>query len=159
MLSEQRKRIEGSETQMQDDPYNLKRFLDAQAISYERALGELKAGRKRSHWMWYIFPQYRGLGLSFTSKCYAIHNLAEARAYLAHPVLGDRLRECTTTVLQIARRSAREIFGSPDDLKFRSCATLFAVASPADGVFVQALERFYDGERDPKTLELLALDE
>jgi len=140
---------------MTNDPYNLKRFLDAQATSYDRALAELKAGRKRSHWMWYIFPQYKGLGFSAMSRRYAIQSLDEAEAYLNHPILGDRLLECTRTVLGITGRSAREILGSPDDLKLRSCATLFEVLSPPDSVFVQLLDRFYDGERDAKTLQLL----
>jgi uncharacterized protein (DUF1810 family) len=144
---------------MNSDPYNLKRFLDAQATTYDRALAELKAGQKRSHWIWYIFPQYRGLGFSAMSQKYAIQSLDEASAYLAHPILGDRLLECTTTVLGITGRSAYEIFGSPDDLKLRSCATLFAVVSPADSLFVQLLDRFYSGQRDTKTLHLLGLEE
>ncbi|MBD2542500.1 DUF1810 domain-containing protein [Planktothricoides raciborskii] len=152
---------------MNSDPYNLKRFLDAQATTYDRALAELKAGQKRSHWIWYIFPQYRGLGFSAMSQKYAIQSLDETKAYLAHPILGDSLRdsfayrllECTTTVLGITGRSADKIFGSPDDLKLRSCATLFAVVSPADSLFVQLLDRFYHGQRDTKTLQLLGLEE
>jgi uncharacterized protein (DUF1810 family) len=144
---------------MNSDPYHLKRFLDAQATTYDRALAELKAGQKRSHWIWYIFPQYRGLGFSAMSQKYAIQSLEEAKAYLAHPILGDRLLECTTTVLGITGRSAYNIFGSPDDLKLRSCATLFAVVSPADSLFVQLLDRFYNGQRDTKTLHLLGLEE
>lgn len=140
---------------MKSDPYDLKRFLDAQATSYDRALAELKAGRKRSHWMWYIFPQYKGLGFSAMSRRYAIQSLDEAEAYLNHPILGDRLLECTRTVLGITGRSAHDIFGSPDDLKLRSCATLFEVLSPQDSVFLQLLDRFYNGERDAKTLQLL----
>ncbi|MEB3882971.1 DUF1810 domain-containing protein [Lyngbya sp. CCY1209] len=140
---------------MTNDPYHLKRFLDAQATSYDRALAELKAGRKRSHWMWYIFPQYKGLGFSAMSRRYAIQSLEEAEAYLNHPILGDRLLECTATVLGITGRSAHDIFGSPDDLKLRSCATLFEVVSPPDSVFLQLLDRFYDGDRDAKTLQLL----
>lgn len=143
---------------MTSDPYNLKRFLGAQATIYEKVLAELKAGQKRSHWIWYIFPQYQGLGFSAMSQKYAIQSLDEARAYLNHPVLGDRLIECTTTVLGITGRSAYQIFGSPDDLKLRSCATLFAVVSPADSLFVQLLDRFYHGQRDPKTLQLLGLE-
>ena len=144
---------------MNSDPYNLKRFLDAQATTYDRALAELKAGQKRSHWIWYIFPQYRGLGFSAMSQKYAIQSLDETSAYLAHPILGDRLLECTTAVLGITGRSAYKIFGSPDDLKLRSCATLFAVVSPADSLFVQLLDRFYQGQRDTKTLQLLGLEE
>ena len=143
---------------MTSDPYNLKRFLGAQATIYQKVLAELKAGQKRSHWIWYIFPQYQGLGFSSMSQRYAIQSLDEARAYLNHPVLGDRLIECTTTVLSITGRSAYQIFGSPDDLKLRSCATLFAVVSPADSLFVQLLDRFYHGQRDPKTLQLLGLE-
>ncbi|HBQ97546.1 DUF1810 domain-containing protein [Roseofilum sp. Belize BBD 4] len=140
---------------MNGDRYNLKRFLGAQATIYEKVLAELRAGEKKSHWMWYIFPQYQGLGFSLMSQKYAIQSLDEARAYLEHPVLGDRLLECTTTVLGIAGRSAHDIFSSPDDLKLRSCATLFSAVSPSDSVFVQVLDRFYNGERDTKTLELL----
>jgi len=143
---------------MNSAPYNLKRFLDAQATIYEKVWAELSAGQKKSHWMWYIFPQYQGLGLSMMSKKYAIQSLEEARAYLEHPVLGDRLLECTTTVLGITGRSAYEIFGSPDDLKLRSCATLFSVVSSPDSVFVQLLEQFYNGQRDTKTLELLGFE-
>jgi len=143
---------------MNSDPYNLKRFLGGQATIYQKVLAELRAGQKKSHWMWYIFPQYQGLGLSMMSKKYAIQSLEEARAYLEHPVLGDRLLECTTIVLGITGRSAHEIFGSPDDLKLRSCATLFSVVSPPDSVFVQLLEQFYHGQRDPKTLEFLGFE-
>ncbi|MDJ1185752.1 DUF1810 domain-containing protein [Roseofilum casamattae] len=139
------------------DRYNLKHFLGAQATIYEKVLAELKAGRKTSHWMWYIFPQYRGLGSSMMSQKYAIQTLDEARAYLEHPVLGQRLLECTATVLGIEGRSAYEILGTPDDLKLRSCATLFAIVSPPDSVFEQLLNRFYDGDRDSKTLQLLGL--
>lgn len=149
---------EEPEADMTSDPYNLKRFLGAQATIYEKALAELKAGQKRSHWMWYIFPQYKGLGFSSMSQKYAIKSLDEARAYLNHPILGDRLLECTTTVLGITGRSAHQIFGSPDDLKLRSCATLFAIVSPADSLFVQLLDRFYDGQKDTKTLQLLGLE-
>src|SRR5579883_1362213 len=108
------------------DPYNLNRFVEAQEDAYERALAEIRNGRKESHWMWYIFPQFDGLGFSATSKRYAIKGVAEAEAYLAHPVLGPRLRECTEATLHVEGRSASDIFGSPDDLKLRSCATLFA---------------------------------
>ncbi len=142
---------------MTSDPYNLKRFLGAQATIYEKVLAELRNGQKRSHWIWYIFPQYQGLGFSSMSQKYAIQSLDEASAYLNHPILGDRLLECTRTVLGITGRSAYQIFGSPDDLKLRSCATLFAIVSPGDSLFVQLLDRFYNGQRDPKTLQLLGL--
>jgi uncharacterized protein (DUF1810 family) len=139
------------------DPHNLNRFLHAQAHDYERALSEVKAGRKRSHWMWYIFPQFAGLGFSSTSERYAIKSVAEAKAYLAHPVLGPRLVECAEAVLGIEGRSALEVFGSPDDLKLRSCATLFANVSPAESVFERLLDRYYQGERDSQTLRLLEI--
>jgi uncharacterized protein (DUF1810 family) len=137
------------------DPYDLDRFVDAQAGDYERALREIHAGRKRSHWMWYVFPQYRGLGASATSRHYAIRDLAEARAYLTHPTLGPRLVQCFEALLALQGRSATQIFGSPDDLKLRSCATLFERADPAQPVFGRVLDRYYGGERDPATLALL----
>jgi uncharacterized protein (DUF1810 family) len=140
------------------DPYDLNRFLSAQEGDYERALGEIKNGRKRTHWMWYIFPQYDGLAFSSTSKFYAIKSLEEARAYLAHPVLGPRLRECAEAAVGVEGRSAGEIFGSPDDLKLKSCATLFACVSPPDSVFHRLLARYYGGQRDEKTLRLLGVD-
>lgn len=141
-----------------DDPFNLRRFLAAQQGDYRRALAELRAGQKQSHWMWYIFPQYRGLGRSSISHLYAIQSLEEARAYLAHPVLGARLQECASALLQVNGRSAFEIMGSPDDLKLRSSATLFAAVSPAGSVFEQLLDRFFGGERDDATLSLIAGD-
>ncbi|MFP4008943.1 MAG: DUF1810 domain-containing protein [Spirulinaceae cyanobacterium] len=143
---------------MNNDPYNLRRFLEAQAVNYDDALAELKAGEKRSHWMWYIFPQYKGLGMSRMSQKYAIRSLDEARAYLEHPILGDRLLECSETVLSIDDCSAYDIFGSPDDLKLHSCATLFAVVSPPDSLFMQILDRFYNGEKDRQTLDLLGIE-
>lgn len=143
---------------MNSDPYNLQRFLEAQAMNYDDALDELKAGEKRSHWMWYIFPQYKGLGMSRMSQKYAIQSLDEARAYLEHPVLGDRLLECSETVLSIDDYSAFDIFGSPDDMKLHSCATLFAVISPPDSLFSQLLDRFYNGEKDRQTLDLLGIE-
>ena len=114
-----------------DDLYNLSRFVRAQEPAYAHALSEIKGGRKRSHWMWYIFPQVDGLAFSATSKRYAIKSVAEAKAYLDHPVLGPRLLACAEAVLGVEGRSATEIFGSPDDLKLRSCATLFACVSPS----------------------------
>lgn len=140
---------------MSDDPHDLKRFLQAQKSDYQRALSEVKCGRKRSHWMWYIFPQFDGLGFSATSKRYAIKSVAEAKAYLNHPVLGTRLKECAEATLTVEGRSAYEIFGSPDDMKLKSCATLFAYVSPADSVFHQLLDKYFGGDRDNKTLRLL----
>lgn len=142
----------------EQDPHDLDRFVRAQAGIYESALAELRAGRKRSHWMWFVFPQLAGLGLSPTSRRYAIRDRAEARAYLAHPVLGPRLIACVDAVLGIQGRSAFEIFGSPDDLKLKSCATLFEAAS-SQAAFGRLLDRYYGGERDALTLKLLAARE
>jgi uncharacterized protein (DUF1810 family) len=139
------------------DPHNLTRFVQAQEEAYARALAEIRGGRKRSHWMWYIFPQFDGLGFSSTSKRYAIKSAAEAKAYLDHPVLGPRLLECAEAVLRVRGRSASEIFGSPDDMKLRSCATLFAHASAAGSVFDRLLDKYYQGVRDSKTLRLLGI--
>jgi uncharacterized protein (DUF1810 family) len=133
------------------DQYDLERFVQAQAADYDRALSELRAGEKRSHWMWYIFPQLEGLGHSPMSQRYSIKSVAEARAYLDHPVLGPRLRESAAVVRDTEGRSALEIFGSPDDLKLRSCATLFASVS-GEPVFEQLLENYFDGQHDEKTL-------
>jgi uncharacterized protein (DUF1810 family) len=137
------------------DPYDLERFVRAQQGDYDRALAELAAGRKRSHWMWYVFPQLRGLGLSETAQRYGITGAAEAEAYLRHPVLGPRLAACAAAALAVEGRSAHEIFGSPDDVKLRSCATLFARVSPPGSVFHRLLDRFFDGEVDPRTVALL----
>ena len=115
---------------------------------------ELARGRKRSHWMWFVFPQLKGLGVSSTAQHYGIASLEEARAYLAHPVLGPRLRECCELMLAVPQRSAHEILGSPDDLKFRSCLTLFSLAAPHEPLFRLCLERFYSGGPDPRTLAL-----
>jgi uncharacterized protein (DUF1810 family) len=134
---------------------NLGRFVEAQAPVYDRALAELKAGRKQSHWMWFVFPQIAGLGHSPMAQHYAIQNLAEARAYLAHPLLGARLRECAQAVLDVEGKTAHEIFGSPDDLKFRSSMTLFAHAAPDEKLFRAALEKYFDGKEDALTLEKL----
>jgi len=139
------------------DPYDLNRFLRAQANDYTQALSEIQSGRKRSHWIWYIFPQIDGLGFSSTSKHYAIKSLAEAQAYLDHPILGPRLIECAEAATRIEGRSATEIFGSPDDMKVRSCATLFACVSPAGSVFERLLAKYYQNERDGKTLRLLGI--
>ena len=138
------------------DPFDLERFVTAQAPIFETALNELKAGRKRSHWMWFIFPQLRGLGSSPIATFYGIGSLAEARAYLAHAVLGPRLVLCTEAVLAIKDRSPRAIFGSPDDLKFRSSTTLFGLAAgDGESPFRQALGRFWDNRMDERTLVLL----
>ena len=139
------------------DPYDLNRFVRAQKADYEQALSEIKSGRKCSHWMWYIFPQFDGLGFSAISKEYSIKSVAEAEAYLRHPVLGPRLTECAEAALSVKGRSAYDIFGSPDDLKLRSCATLFACVSPAGSVFDRLLDQYFRGERDPKTLRLLGI--
>jgi len=144
-----------SEPRTQSDPYDLARFVRAQECDYATALAELESGRKRSHWMWYVFPQYLGLGSSPTSRHYAIRSLAEAEAYLRHPVLGPRLVECAEALLAIEGRSAHEIFGSPDDLKLKSSATLFALVSPAGSVFGQLLDRYFAGAHDDRTLRLL----
>ncbi len=137
------------------DPFQLSRFVEAQERDYARALAEIRAGRKRSHWIWYIFPQIDGLGSSSTARFYAIQSLEEARAYLAHPILGPRLGECVESLLVCNDRSAQEIFGSPDVLKVRSCATLFARVSPPGSRFHRLLEKFYEGEPDEATLRLL----
>lgn len=138
------------------DVFELQRFVDAQARNYDLALAELRAGRKDSHWMWYVFPQIAGLGVSAMAQTYAIGSLAEARAYLAHPVLGVRLLECVAAVVAVKGRSAREIFGGPDDMKLRSSLTLFARAAPGGTLFRRALDLYFDGEPDPRTLEILA---
>ena len=134
---------------------NLERFLAAQDPVLDQVRAELAAGRKRSHWMWFVFPQLRGLGQSAMAQQYGLASLAEARAYLAHPVLGKRLRDCTALVNAVQGRSAEEILGGVDALKFRSCMTLFAAAEPGDSVFRTALDRYYGGAEDPRTLALL----
>jgi uncharacterized protein (DUF1810 family) len=139
------------------DPYDLSRFVQAQKPDYDDALHEIRRGRKTSHWMWYVFPQVDGLGFSATSRFYSIKGLAEAEAYLAHPILGPRLHECADAVLAVEGRSATEIFGSPDDLKLRSCATLFACVSPPGSAFHRVLDKYFQGKADPKTLALLGL--
>jgi uncharacterized protein (DUF1810 family) len=139
-----------------DDPFDLARFISAQKGEYARALAEIRSGEKRSHWMWFIFPQIDGLGFSSTAKHYAIKNIEEARQYLAHPDLGARLRECAEAVLSVKGRSASEIFGYPDDLKLKSCMTLFELVSGQGSVFSQVLDRYYQGQRDTRTEEILA---
>lgn len=139
------------------DPFHLKRFTDAQDASYPTALAELRSGRKRTHWIWYVFPQLKDLGRSETAKLYGITSLDEARAYLAHPVLGARLEEATRAVMESGAPSLHALFGAPDDMKFRSCMTLFAQASAhVPNLYSEALARWSDGEFDSRTLDLLA---
>lgn len=133
---------------------DLSRFLKAQEQDYEQALREIRSGRKRSHWMWYIFPQIQGLGFSPTAQYYAIRDLQEARDYLAHPVLGTRLKEISSALLDLNGLSASEIFGYPDDLKLRSSMTLFRMADLNEPVFLEVLEKYYDGKPDARTVEL-----
>ncbi|TAN40287.1 MAG: DUF1810 domain-containing protein [Nitrospirae bacterium] len=138
-----------------DDPHDLNRFLNAQAGAYERALAELQEGQKRTHWMWYIFPQIDGLGFSPTAKRYSIKSREEARQYLDHPILGKRLLECTEAVIALKYGSLSDIFGYPDDLKFKSSMTLFEKIADPGSAFSSALDRYCKGERDTKTLRLL----
>ncbi len=140
---------------MHPDPFDLRRFLTAQDRVYEQALAEVRGGRKRSHWMWFVFPQFEGLGSSPTAGHFAIRSLDEARAYLGHPVLGARLVECAAALLDLEGRSASEIFGYPDDLKLHSSMTLFELASPPGSLFGRVLERYFGGERDGETLRLV----
>jgi uncharacterized protein (DUF1810 family) len=138
------------------DPFDLKRFVDAQAPVYRNVVEELRGGRKRNHWMWFVFPQLRGLGGSPTAVRYGISSLDEARAYLRHELLGPRLHECTRLVNEVQGRSAAEIFGWPDDLKLCSSITLFARATEDNEDFVALLEKYYDGQEDRLTVERLA---
>jgi uncharacterized protein (DUF1810 family) len=135
------------------DIFNLQRFVSAQDLVYSRVLGELRGGRKYTHWMWFVFPQAAGLGRSAMAQKYAIASLDEAKAYLEHPLLGGRMRECTQLVLDVEGRSAREIFGQPDDQKFWSSMTLFKYAMPEDALFRDTLRKYFDGKDDPGTLE------
>ena len=137
------------------DPFNLERFVSAQAGVFPQVVGELSTGRKRGHWIWFIFPQLSGLGSSSTAELFGIESLEEARAYLAHPVLGPRLRECARLVASIEDRSVDEVFGWPDNLKVRSSMTLFIRATDDNADFLAVLEKFYGGQQDPRTLELL----
>ncbi len=136
-----------------DDPYDLQRFVAAQDAgrTYDRAAAELRAGRKASHWMWFVFPQIAGLGYSPASRLYAISSLAEARAYLAHPVLGARLTDCAAILTGLRGRTAEQIFGEVDALKLRSCVTLFMRAAPGEPAFRQVLEQYFGGVPDPET--------
>ena len=137
------------------DPYDLNRFVEAQSVNYSAAIAELRAGRKTSHWMWYVFPQVAGLGRSPMSERYAIRSEAEARAYLAHPLLGSRLIECFDALLNIEGKTAREIMGAPDDLKLKSSATLFTRVSD-ECVFQNLLNKYFNGEQDIATLSILS---
>jgi uncharacterized protein (DUF1810 family) len=137
------------------DPWNLQRFAEAQEPVYQQVCRELKAGRKASHWMWFVFPQIAGLGQSTTSVRFAISSLEEASAYLAHPILGARLRECATLVLEVEGRSASDVFGAVDEMKFRSSMSLFAIAGPEFPVFAQCLEKYFAGAPDSATLAKL----
>jgi uncharacterized protein (DUF1810 family) len=139
-----------------DDRFQLQRFVEAQQPVYAAVLTELRAGRKRSHWMWFIFPQVSGLGHSVTSQMFAVSSLAEAAAYLAHPTLAQRLRECAALVASIEGRSIDEIFGHPDDLKFHSSMTLFARAAPGEPIFAACLQKYFGGQPDPRTLARLS---
>ncbi|SDB73023.1 DUF1810 domain-containing protein [Belnapia rosea] len=138
-----------------NDLFDLERFVRAQGPVMADVHRELRAGRKRTHWMWFVFPQLRSLGRSSTAQHYGIASLAEAQAYMAHPLLGPRLMECTELVCAVQHRSAREIFGSPDDLKLRSSMTLFAAAQPEATVFADVLHRYFEGRADQLTIELL----
>jgi uncharacterized protein (DUF1810 family) len=138
-----------------DDTYNLQRFVDAQNPVFAQVCAELRAGQKRSHWMWFIFPQIEGLGSSSLARKYAISSLDEAKAYLNHPVLGSRIKKCTRLVLSTEGRTMGEIFGTPDDLKFRSSLTLFAHAEPAEQAFQDALRKYFGGEEDSLTVARL----
>jgi uncharacterized protein (DUF1810 family) len=142
---------------MNPDPFDLGRFISAQDPVIEEVLKQLRAGQKSSHWMWFVFPQIQGLGTSSMARRYAIASREEARAYQVHPVLGARLRQCTHLVLNIGRRSAEQIFGYPDDLKFRSCMTLFATAAPEEAMYREALQKYFAGEPDLRSLEIMGI--
>jgi len=137
------------------DPFNLSRFLEAQEDTYRDAVEELRLGRKRSHWMWFVFPQFDGLGTSLTARTFAIKSTSEARGYLKHPVLGQRLVECTNIVNALSGRTVAEIFGAPDDLKFCSSMTLFGMVAGPGSAFEAALARYFSGQRDAATVRLI----
>ena len=138
-----------------DDPHNLQRFVQAQEHDYIQAVAEIRSGRKQSHWMWFVFPQYDGLGFSAMSRRYAVKSLDEAKGYLAHPLLGPRLLECAAAVLAVEGRSAADIFDSPDDIKLWSSATLFAHVSPDGSVFRRLLDKYFQGLPDERTIGLI----
>ena len=139
--------------------FNLERFKSAQRGSYEEALAEMRRGRKNGHWMWYIFPQVSGLGMSATSLYYGVRGLEEAKAYMADPVLGARLVEISNALLDIETDDPRAVFWYPDDMKLRSCMTLFAAAAPEEAVFKKVLQKFFGGRADDMTLDILGIDE
>ncbi|AHG40682.1 calpastatin [Pseudomonas syringae CC1557] len=139
-----------------NDVYNLQRFVNAQQPVFQQVLMELEAGHKRSHWMWFVFPQIQGLGHSEMAQRYAMSNLDEARAYLQHPLLGPRLEQCAALIAPQVERTAQQIFGSPDDMKLHSSMTLFALAAPDRPVFQAVLDGFFEGERDAMTVRLLS---
>ena len=146
--------IQGDSASNRSDPYDLNRFISAQEGVYDRALDELRGGLKRSHWMWYIFPQIEGLGSSPTTRLYSIKSLEEARQYLAHPVLGARLVLCAEAVLAVQGQSASDIFGHPDDWKLQSSMTLFKLVSGPGSVFERVLDKYYQGKQDSRTLQI-----
>jgi uncharacterized protein (DUF1810 family) len=148
--------VSESLSRSQPDPFDLERFVKAQNPVYDAVLAELRAGRKTSHWMWFVFPQLRGLGSSPTAVRFGISSADEARAYLAHQVLGPRLRECARLVAQIEGRTAEQVFGWPDNLKLRSSMTLFARVTDDNADFVAVLDKFYGGQEDPTTVERLS---
>ena len=141
-----------------NDKYDLERFVSAQRGRYNTALAEIRRGRKESHWIWYIFPQIAGLGMSSTSRHYAISGLDEAAAYLAHPVLGERLEEISRALLEVPTDNASQVFGWPDDMKLRSSMTLFSLVKPGNPVFSAVLDKFFGGQKDESTLQILGLD-
>ncbi len=147
--------MKGDGSSDRSDSYGLSRFLNAQEGVYDRALDEVRSGLKRSHWMWYIFPQIDGLGFSSTTRHYAIKSLEEARQYLGHPVLGARLKESAEAVMSVQGKSASDIFGYPDDMKLQSSMTLFALVSEPGSVFERVLEKYYQGKRDARTLQIV----
>ncbi len=138
-----------------NNPYDLERFVNAQETTFEQVCAELRAGRKKTHWMWFMFPQLKGLGHSEMARKFAVSSRQEAEAYLEHAILGPRLRKCTQLVIEVEGRSVEQIFGYPDDLKFRSSMTLFANATAENQVFNDALQKYFDGEPDSLTVELL----
>ncbi|HUJ18490.1 MAG TPA: DUF1810 domain-containing protein [Nitrospirota bacterium] len=146
---------QGDSASDRGDPYDLGRFISAQEGVYDRALAELRSGSKRTHWMWFIFPQIDGLGHSPTTRHYAIKSLEEARRYLGHPVLGTRLAECAEAVLVVQGLSAADIFGHPDDWKLQSSMTLFALVAGPGSVFERVLDKYYQGKRDARTLQIV----